>query len=241
MTLLEICVDTADGLAAAVEGGADRIELCSALSVGGLTPPASLIALAAAAPVPVAAMVRPRDGDFRYSAGELAQMRADIAATRDAGLAGVVIGANHADGSLDTDALAGLIEAAGPLETVLHRAFDLTPDPAAALEQAIALGFTRVLTSGTAPTVVEGAELIAALVAQASGRITIMAGGGLTPENAAALVRRTGVREVHASAGAPLRDYPPSVIRFGFAGQATLCATDAAIVRALKAALAEVP
>ncbi|MGF1625128.1 MAG: copper homeostasis protein CutC [Alphaproteobacteria bacterium] len=243
MSLLEICVDTADGLAAAIAGGADRIELCSALSIGGLTPPPSLIALAAGASVPVFAMVRPRDGDFVYTRAEAEQMHADLAALRGAGgmLRGFVTGANRTDGGLDADLLGPLLAARGRLSATLHRAFDLVPDPIAALEQAVDLGFDRILTSGLAPTAAEGADLIAALVARAAGRIVVMPGGGIRPEGARDLVARTGAVEVHASAAVDGRAYAPDVIRFEFAATPRARVTDEGTVRALKAALACVP
>jgi copper homeostasis protein len=202
--ILEVCVDTPAGLAAAIEGGADRIELCSALALQGLTPAPSLMAIAAAAAIPIYPMIRPRHGDFVYDARDLDAIVRDIDATRDAGLAGVVIGANAPSGELDVDALAMLVAHAEGLGVTLHRAFDLTPDPFAALETAIDLGFERILTSGCALNVVAGTETIAALVKQADGRIAILAGGGVKPSNVAELVTRTGVREVHGSCSGPM-------------------------------------
>jgi copper homeostasis protein len=201
--ILEVCVDTPDGLAAAVAGGADRIELCSALSLQGLTPSPGLMALAAAAPIPVYAMLRPRHGDFVYDAHELDAIRHDIDAARAAGLAGVAIGANTASGALDAEGLALLVKHAAGLGLTLHKAFDLVPDPAAALELAVELGFERILTSGRAHSVMAGLETLADLVALAGDRISILPGGGVRPDNVADLVARTGVREVHGSFGAP--------------------------------------
>jgi copper homeostasis protein len=239
MSLLEICVDTADGLAAAIAGGADRIELCSALSIGGLTPPPSLIALAAQARVPVFAMVRPRDGDFVYTKAETEQMHMDLAALAQAGgmLRGFVTGANRPDGSLDAGLLGPLLAARGGLAATLHRAFDLVPDPFAALEQAIDLGFARILTSGLAPTAAEGVELIAELTQRAGGRIIVMPGGGIRPDSVRDLVARTGSVEVHASAAVNGRAYAPDVTRFEFAALPHARVTDQATVRALKDAL----
>jgi copper homeostasis protein len=202
--ILEVCVDTPAGLAAAIEGGADRIELCSALALQGLTPAPGLIALAAEARIPIYPMIRPRNGDFVYDAGDLDAIFRDIDAVREAGLAGVVIGANRPTGDLDVDALAMLVAHAEGLGVTLHRAFDLTPDPMAALETAIDLGFERILTSGCALNAMAGAETIAALVERAAGRIAILAGGGVNPSNVAELVARTGVREVHGSCSGPM-------------------------------------
>jgi copper homeostasis protein len=202
--ILEVCVDTPAGLAAAIAGGADRIELCSALALQGLTPAPGLMAIAAEAAIPIYPMIRPRNGDFVYDPGDLDAIFRDIDATREAGLAGVVIGANLPTGELDVEALAMLVAHAEGLGVTLHRAFDLTPDPFAALETAIDLGFERILTSGCALNAMAGAETIAALVEKADGRIAILAGGGVNPSNVAQLVARTGVREVHGSCGAPM-------------------------------------
>ncbi|ENZ82627.1 MULTISPECIES: copper homeostasis protein CutC [Caulobacter] len=202
--LLEVCVDTPAGLAAAIAGGADRIELCAALGQQGLTPAPGLIAQASKAPIPIYAMIRPRQGDFRYDAVELDAMRRDIDAARDAGLAGVVFGANRDNGELDADVLAPLIAQSEGLGVTLHRAFDLVPDFEAGLELAIELGFERVLTSGGAQNAMAGAARIAQLTAQARARIAILAGGGINPANAAEVIARTGVTEVHGSCSAPL-------------------------------------
>jgi copper homeostasis protein len=202
--ILEVCVDTPAGLAAAIEGGADRIELCSALALQGLTPAPGLIAQAAEAAIPIYPMIRPRNGDFVYDAGDLDAIFRDIDAVRAAGLAGVVIGANRPSGELDVEALAMLVAHAEGLGVTLHRAFDLTPDPFAALETAIDLGFERILTSGCALNAMAGAETIARLVEQADGRIAILAGGGVNPSNVAGLIARTGVVEVHGSCSGPM-------------------------------------
>ncbi len=149
--LLEVCVDSPKGLAAAIEGGANRIELCSALELGGLTPVAGLMKAAAAAPIPVYAMIRPHAGPFIFDAADEAAMMADIDAVRAFGLEGVVIGANRPDGTLDMPLIRRLKAHAAGLGSTLHRAFDLVPDADAALEQAVELGFERILTSGCTP------------------------------------------------------------------------------------------
>ena len=228
---LEVCVDSSAGLATAVSGGADRVELCSALPVGGLTPSAGFMAEAAVCGVPVVAMIRPRAGDFVFSAAELAQMEVDIAAARTAGLAGVVLGASLQDGRLDMAALTRLIGAAKGMECILHRAFDLVPNPEQALEQAIDAGFSRILTSGGARTAEAGAARIAALVTQARGRISIMPGSGISPANAARFVAM-GITDLHGSCALPHAVSGPAVdLDFG---PATERRTDAATVRALK-------
>ncbi|MBB3950278.1 copper homeostasis protein CutC [Aureimonas jatrophae] len=213
--LLEICVDTPEGLAAALRGGADRIELCSSLALGGLTPTPGLIALAARADVPVYAMIRSRSGSFRYSAAELDAMRLEIEAVRRAGLAGVVFGANHADGRLDRDALSALLAASDGLGRTLHRAFDLAPDLGEALETAVSLGFERVLTSGGALRAPDAVPMLARLVQQAAGRIAVMPGSGVRAGNAAALLRETRASEIHASGRRPLPS-DPEMARWGF-------------------------
>ncbi|MHA6720742.1 copper homeostasis protein CutC [Sphingomonas sp. RS6] len=234
--LLEVCVEDVGGIAAAVAGGADRIELCAALAVGGLTPPASLIAEAAAAPIPVHLLARPRDGNFTYSAAESALVAADIRAAAEAGLAGVVIGASRPDHRLETALLAEWIEvarAADPrLSVTLHRAFDLCPDPLAALDEAIALGFNRILTSGATPRAIDGCDMLARLVAAAGDRIVILAGSGVDAGTLPAILA-TGVREVHASCRSPVGTADAREIAFGFQSGPRL-ATDAAKVQALR-------
>jgi copper homeostasis protein len=214
--LLEVCVDRADGLAAAVEGGADRVELCSALDFGGLTPSPGMMALAAEAEIPAYAMIRPHAGGFVFDRAAREIMLADIDAARDCGLAGVVLGASLPDGRLDVDLLSALVDRAKGMGTTLHRAFDLVPDPLAALEQAIELRFERILTSGFKASAVEGAAAIATLVQHAGGRISIMAGSGIGPSNIVELLR-TGVCEVHGSCRGAAVEADPVTARFGFA------------------------
>lgn len=231
---LEVCVDTAEGLAQAVAGGADRVELCAALSVGGLTPSAGLIAAAAGCGIPVVAMIRPRAGDFVWSEAEIAMMEAEIAAVRAAGLAGVVLGASLPDGRLDVVVLGRLAALAAGMELVLHRAIDLTPDLGVALEEALDLGFHRILTSGGAVTAEAGRARIAALVAQAAGRITVMPGSGVNTGNAA-MLKGLGISEIHASCSATT-PVTGKVVEMGFAPPVRR-QTDANAVRALRKAL----
>ncbi len=212
---LEICVDSAAGLAKAARAGADRVELCSSLPLGGLTPGPGLLASAAEIGIPSHAMIRPRPGDFLYEDADLRACLFDIAHMRAAGLAGVVIGAAGRDARLDLVALRAMVAAAGPLHVTLHRVFDLTPDPFEALEQAVELGIDRILTSGQAASAPEGQALIGALVERAAGRIEIMAGGGVTPETAAGLMA-CGVDALHASCALPVPPCQP-VERIGIA------------------------
>jgi len=215
MTGVEICVEGAQGVAAAGAAGADRVELCAALDVGGLTPSAGLMRLAVETGIAARALIRPRAGLFRYDADEAALIERDIAVAREFGLEGVVFGAAGADGALDRDLIRRWVDRAGPLGKTLHRVFDLTPDPFEALETAIEAGIDRILTSGQARSALEGAPLLARLVEAAAGRIVIIAAGGLAPDNVAAVVRETRVGDVHASCRAPIREdgaEPP----FGF-------------------------
>lgn len=235
--LLEVCVDDAAGLRAAIRGGADRIELCSGLALGGLTPSVGLMRLAARMGVPAYAMIRPRAGDFVFCDDEIDLMIADIEAARGAGLSGVVLGASLCDGALDRGALARLRRAAAGLGTTLHRAFDLAgPRFEGALETAVELGFERVLTSGGAPSAPEGLAVLERLFERARGRIAIMPGAGVDAATLPALLARLPIREAHASCSAPARIRSNEAARLGFAGAGER-ATDEAAVRALKAAL----
>ena len=230
---LEIVVDDAEGLATAAAAGVDRIELCSALALGALTPSAGLMGRAARCGVPVIAMIRPRPGDFLYSSGELAVMLDDIAAARAAGLAGVAIGVTRPDGRLDGPAMARLAQAAFGMEIVIHRAFDVTPDAAEALELALSLGITRIMTAGHAPDAPAGVAGLRALVQAARGRCEIMAGGGVTAADAPALIA-AGVDALHASCSVmrPVSG-PLGALRIA----PDRMATDPAAIRALQAAM----
>ncbi|MGH6760093.1 MAG: copper homeostasis protein CutC [Phyllobacterium sp.] len=234
--LLEVCVDDAEGLAAAIAGGADRIELCSSLELGGLTPSPGLIQLAATAAIPVYAMIRPRAGDFIFTPREADQMLHEIDAIHTAGLAGVVLGASREDGRLDEAMLQGLTHHAAGLGTTLHRAFDLVPVLGEATETAIGLGFERILTSGRAPTSAQGLDDLAATIEAASGRISIMPGSGVNSGNAAQILSRLAVTEIHASGSATINDVNKHAARLGFE-TGLRRKTDARIVTALKTLL----
>ena len=203
---LEVCVDTIEGVLAAQAGGAARVELCAALSEGGLTPPVGLMRAAAGLDIPCVAMIRPSSGLFHFGTAADRIMLDDISAAKDAGLAGVVLGVQAADGTLDLERLKRLCTAADGMETTLHRVIDVVPDPLVALDQAIELGFDRVLTSGAAPEAPEGAKMISDMVARTSGRLSVMPGCGLTPDNVAGIVARTGVSEVHAACSLKVPD-----------------------------------
>ena len=203
---LEVCVDCIEGALAAQKGGADRIELCSALSEGGLTPSAGLVRFTAEnISVPSFAMIRPRAGDFQYSQSELSVMLRDIEFVRDAGLAGVVIGAQNDAGALALEQLREMKAISQNLGTTLHRVVDVIDDQLLAVDQAIDLGIDRILTSGGATVAIDGANRIAEMNARANGRIAIMPGSGVHTKNVGQLAKITGAREFHASCRKEIR------------------------------------
>lgn len=232
--ILEVAVDEPLGLSAAVAGGADRIELCSALALGGLTPSVGLMRQAAGCGLPVMAMIRPRPGGFCLDDKDLAIMLADIAAARQAGLAGVVFGALTPDMTLDVPKMAQLCAAAAGLQITLHRAFDLIEDWHPALDHAVALGVHRILTSGGALSAPAGITRLAEMIAYAAGRIRILPGAGISADTVRPLMN-LNVEELHASCSAPISD-DAKAISFGFADP-NARRTDAGKVRALKAAM----
>lgn len=208
--LIEICVEGIDGLVAAQEAGADRVELCAALVEGGLTPSIGTVRAAlAVATIPFHVIVRPRGGDFLYSDLEHRSMLDDVAALRDVGVAGIVIGCLRADGTVDEERMTALTEAAGPLAVTCHRAFDMTRDPLEALEALIRCGVDRVLTSGQRDSAIEGADLLADLVERAGNRIIVMGCGALDADNIRNIQRHTGLSEMHFAA---LRDVPSGML-----------------------------
>nr|WP_298120456.1 copper homeostasis protein CutC [uncultured Pseudoxanthomonas sp.] len=236
--LLEIAAGSLGSALAAQAAGADRVELCEGLASGGTTPSYGTLALARERlRIPLFVLVRPRAGDFLYDARETEVMLRDIEMCVRLGCDGVVIGALQTDGGIDLSLCERLVAAAGPLQVTFHRAFDAARDQAQALEQVIALGCQRVLTSGGQATAVEGADRIAALVAQAAGRVTVMPGAGIDAGNVAALATLTGAREWHASAKAP-RLSSMGFRRPALQGLAPdWSETDPARVRALRTAL----
>lgn len=206
MTLLEAAVDTVSSAVSANRAGVGRIELCANLNDGGTTPSAGLVATTLeVSGIPVFALIRPRGGDFVYSRSELDVMRRDIDVFLTMGVGGFVIGALSADSTIDVRHTHAMVRAAGSIPVTFHRAFDFTPDLPAALEQLIDAGVQRVLTSGGAPTALEGAETIAGLVERARGRIIVMAGGGIRENNVREVVARTRVSEIHAGVSTPAR------------------------------------
>lgn len=197
----EVCVETVEGALAAQAGGAQRIELCSALALGGLTPSLGLVGeVVQHVDIDSWILIRPRGGDFCYTSSEISVMEADLWALKDTGIQGFVLGALLPDGSLDLDALQTLASAAHPYPLAFHRAFDQCADRSVALEQLVDLGFRRILTSGGAATAWQGRHEIQLLVQQAQGRIALMPGGGITPENILAIVLDSQAQEFHFSA-----------------------------------------
>lgn len=196
--LFEICAVNLQSALAAQRAGAHRLELCAALDGGGLTPsPGTIRAVVEQVDLPAHVLIRPREGNFCYDKRELAIMLDDVRFCREAGVAGVVVGALNSDGDLDVGALEALRDAAGPLHLTCHRAFDYTRSPFEALETLIALGFVRVLSSGQATTAFEGRFLLKDLVEKAGDRITIMPGAGISPKNIHDIASVTGAREFH--------------------------------------------
>lgn len=201
MAILEICAGSVESAVAARDGGAQRIELCAALEVGGVTPSAGLIAEARKVKgIILNVIIRPRGGDFLYDSNEAACMEHDIRTCKALGVDGVVIGALTPDGDIDTALCSRLIAAAEGMNVTFHRAFDMCRDPRKALEELITLGCNRVLTSGLAATAEKGIPMLKELVRQADGRIIIMPGCGVNSSNAAHILAATGATEIHASA-----------------------------------------
>jgi copper homeostasis protein len=198
--IFELCAETISACLAAQHGGAARIELCSGLSEGGLTPSHALIGEAIRlGSLPVHVLIRPRGGSYVHSDGEVAVMAEDIRHAKSLGAAGVVLGLLRTDGVVDVEGTRRLVELARPMDVTFHRAFDSTPSLPDALESVIETGCRRVLTSGGQPNALKGADMLAALVAQAAGRIEIAVGGGLRLQNAATLARLTGATHFHGS------------------------------------------
>ncbi len=198
--VFELCAETIGACLAAKEGKADRIELCSGLSEGGFTPSHGMIdAAVRLSGRPVHVLVRPRGGDFVYSPAEVDLMHEDVRHAKALGASGVVIGLLLPDGRVDLDATSALVEAANPMRVTFHRAFDVSRSVSEALEEVIASGCDRVLTSGGERDIVAGADALIKLVAQADGRIDVAVGGGLRMQNAAWISRTIGATHFHGS------------------------------------------
>jgi copper homeostasis protein len=196
--LVEACVQTIASAEMAERTGADRIELCAALELGGVTPGAGMLrAVRARVGLPLHVLIRPRTGDFAYPDAEIEAMVDEVREARRAGADGIVTGVLEPGGVLNMRATARLVEAAGPLPVTFHRAFDRVLNQYHALEALTGLGVARVLTSGGAGTAIEGVPMLAGLVRAAAGRIVVLAGGGVRAAGVTRLVSETGVTEVH--------------------------------------------
>ena len=215
--VLEVCIDSVESAIAAERGGSKRVELCSDLLEGGVTPGAGLIAAVRRhIGIDLFVMIRPRGGDFLYSDLEFEVIKEEIVNARRFGANGIVLGLLDGQGRVDVARTRTLVELATPLPVTFHRAIDMTPDLIAALDDVIATGAVRILTSGGAPSIQQGMDEIARMVKAARGRIAIMPGGGVNPENIAAIAAATGAGEFHSSA----RTTVPSRMSFRKPGMA---------------------
>ena len=210
--MFEVCANGVESCIAAQEGGADRVELCAGIPEGGTTPSYGEIKVArrVLTTTRLHVIIRPRGGDFLYTDLEVERMAADIAVCRELGVDGVVFGCLNADGTFDLKKNRYLMECSQGMSVTCHRAFDRAENPEQALEDVIALGFDRILTSGHQPKAIQGAELLARLHRQAAGRIILMAGSGVTEQNIRELHEATGLHEFHFSA----REPQPSGMRY---------------------------
>ncbi len=198
---IEICVEGVDGLIAAQQGGADRVELCASLLEGGITPSLGTVRVALqVATIPFFVMVRPRGGDFLYSPAEYRTMLEDIEAFKALGVPGVVFGCLTPEGRIDVERMTALTEVARPMGVTCHRAFDMTRDFGEAVDDLVRSGVDRVLTSGGRDSAMEGLDNLAAIVAKAAGRLSVMACGGLDEGNIATVRDRSHAPELHFAA-----------------------------------------
>lgn len=199
--LLEICAADIQSVHTAAKAGADRVELCCALTEGGLTPSAGQLKAAIAVNGPlVNVLIRPRCGDFVYDEAEVDEMVADIEFAKQCGANAVVVGALLPNGEIDVEACRKFKKAAGNLKMTFHRAFDMVKDPFASLDTIVDLGFDKILTSGLQTTAVKGIDMLRKLREYAGDRISIIAASGVNPDNALDILESTGVCELHASA-----------------------------------------
>lgn len=209
--MLEICADSVESAVAAERGGANRVELCSNLLEGGVSPSAGLIStVRSRLSIDLFIMIRPRGGDFCYSADEYEAMEQDVLTAKHLGADGIVLGILKEDGDIDVARTCHLIEIARPLEATFHRAFDMSREIGKSLADVIQTGADRVLTSGGEQNVQDGLPAVRNLVGAAGSRIAVMAGGGVRESNVHRIIRETGVREIHAS----VRVQVPSPMRY---------------------------
>jgi copper homeostasis protein len=213
--ILEISVETLERALAAERGGAHRVELCSELSQGGLTPDEELLrSVREMLRIPIFAMIRPRGGDFIYSDAEYAAMEREIETARQFGVDGLVFGILQRNGHVDVRRTRQLVELAQPLPVTFHRAFDVAADLHKALEDVTKTGAARVLSSGGAATAVEGVNRLRELVKDAASRIVVMPGSGIGASNVRVVAKATGAREFHAGLSSIVLDAGRSELRF---------------------------
>ncbi|WP_110589821.1 copper homeostasis protein CutC [Microbacterium suaedae] len=236
MTAFELAVQDPAGIAVAGRVRPDRIELCTALSTGGVTPSAALIDAAVETQVPVHVLVRPREGGFEYDEAERAVILSDISQAVRRGAQGVVIG-GLVGGAVDLELVRRAQDAAGGREVTFHRAIDMAADLAASVEALADAGVTRILTSGGAPRAVDALEILSDLAKRTAGRMQVMAGAGVTAQNAVAIAE-SGVDAVHASAKRTVTErFAVSLGAGAQAGVSTSSTTDEGEARAIRAAL----
>ena len=213
--ILEISVESAAAAMAAERGGAQRIELCSNTRVGGTTPSAELLReVREQVSLPIYSMVRPRGGNFLYSDAEFAEMQRDVDVAKEFGMDGVVLGLLKADGEIDIERSVRLVQMAGPLPVTFHRAFDECGDLRKSLEDVIATGAKRLLTSGGKRTAPEALDILEELVRIAGERIVVMLGSGIVAENIREVVRRSGAKEFHAGLSSAVRNPGEDITEF---------------------------
>lgn len=232
---LEVCIDNIGAINVCEAANIDRIELCSALELGGLTPSYSLMQAASGSHIRVYCMIRPTTGAFIYSDADIKCMLKDIEMVKSLGLAGVVLGAATSDRQLDLPALKVLCEASQGLGKTLHRVIDIVENPYKAIDQAIDLGFERILTSGGQLNVTDGMDQLAKMQQYAQGRIEIMAGSGVNAQNVGQLLAATGLSAVHSSCASPVA-VSAQTVAFGFVS-AQCRQTDLQKIKALQSAL----
>ncbi|MDX1302509.1 copper homeostasis protein CutC [Photobacterium sp.] len=220
---IEVCIDNLESLHYARHGGATRIELCSSLALGGLTPSLGFMKQAIKhVHIPVYAMIRPRQGDFLFSDDEIELMLEDIHAAKQAGLQGVVVGVLTAQSQINRDVLATLVKEAKGLGVTFHRAIDQCLEPFEALDTIMSAGCERVLTSGLKANALAGADTIARMVQHCGNHLSIMAGAGVTAENAAEIIAKSGIKEIHLSGKSTRPSHMINVARQAHMGSADI-------------------
>lgn len=213
---VEVCIDNIESLFTAQQAGAGRIELCSSLALGGLTPSSGLIEIVMKhARIPVYTMIRPRDGDFLYSSMEVEMMLREIHNAKKQAVQGVVFGVLNEYAKIDHDILKSLMKEAAGVAVTFHRAIDCCHDVHEAMEIILSAGCERILTSGLAPNALQGVETIKQMVEQANGKLSVMAGAGVNADNVLELINRTGIKEVHLSGKATKLTAMKSIVSCG--------------------------